>query len=71
MVGQQSCVVTRSDLMRVSHSGTFENSLNFKIFFTYIGALYVENGYGYELHILWHIPVSPLPVNLKAWECLL
>ena len=32
--------------------GKFENSLNFKIFLTCIGALYVENGYGYELHIL-------------------
>ena len=33
--------------MRVSHSwdGKFENSLNFKIFLTCIGALYVENGY--------------------------
>ena len=26
--------------------GKFENSLNFKIFLTCIGALYVENGYG-------------------------
>ena len=41
---RQSCVVTRSDLMRVSHSGTANLKIqNFKIFFTYIGALYVEN----------------------------
>ena len=41
MVGQQSCVVTRSDLMRVSHSGTanLNNSLNYKIFLTCTGAL--------------------------------
>ena len=36
MVEQQSCVVTRSDLMRVSHSGTAKLNihLNFKIFLT-------------------------------------
>ena len=41
MVGQQSCVVTRSDLMwgQSQPDGKVENSLNLKIFLTCIGAL--------------------------------
>ena len=41
MVGQQACVVTRSDLNagQSQRDGKFEYSLNFKIFLTGIGAL--------------------------------
>ena len=46
MVGLQTFVDTRSDLIagQSQRDGKFENSLNFKIVMTCIGALYVENG---------------------------
>ena len=54
--------------------GKFENSLNFKIFLTCIGALYVENGYGLRAPYLLcvrYIPVPTDPVIGKTWTCIL